>query len=101
MIGFLSFENEKSAAANGAQLPNGFKVDTDMRRINQSQADIKPFHYRSRERRHWSPGEPIPTTYDPDPWAALERHAAAHEMDEQRRRFNGRRQTRPADRRAA
>jgi hypothetical protein len=51
--------------------------------------------------RLWSPGEPIPKDYDPDPWAALERHAAAHEMDEQRRRFNGRRQTRPADRRAA
>jgi len=42
-----------------------------MRRINQSQADIKPFHFRSPERWHWSPGQPIPKDCDPDPWAAL------------------------------
>ncbi len=52
-------------------------------------------------RRLWKPGEPIPRDCAPDPHEALERHAAAHAMDEQRRRFNGRRQTRPADRRAA
>jgi len=72
-----------------------------MRRINQSQADIKPFHYRSPERWHWSPGQPIPKGYAPNPHEALERHAAAHEMEEQRRRFNGRRPTRPADRKEA
>jgi len=49
----------------------------------------------------WRPGEPIPKDFDPDPHEALERHAAAAEMEEQRRRFNGRRQTRTADRRAA
>ncbi len=51
--------------------------------------------------RHWRPGQPIPKDFDPDPWAALARNAAAHEMEEQRRRFNDRRQPRPADRRAA
>jgi hypothetical protein len=51
--------------------------------------------------RRWLPGEPIPKGHDPNPWAALERHAAAAEMDEQRRRFDDRRQPRTADRRAA
>jgi len=51
--------------------------------------------------RRWRPGEPIPKDFDPDPHEALERHAAAHEMEEQRRRFDGRRQPRPADRRVA
>ncbi len=43
----------------------------------------------------WVPGEPIPQLFNPDPLAALARHAAAAEMDEQRR------QPRTADRRAA
>ncbi len=51
--------------------------------------------------RRWQPGEPIPQLFNPDPLAALARHAAAAEMDEQRRRFNDRRQPRTADRRAA
>jgi len=51
--------------------------------------------------RHWRPGQPLPRDCAPDPHAALERHAAAHAMDEQRRRFNDRRPTRPADRRVA
>jgi hypothetical protein len=67
-----------------------------MRRINQSQADIKPFHYRSRERRHWSPGEPIPTTYDPDPWQALARNAEAHERHLEEAERAARRQRRAA-----
>jgi len=54
-----------------------------------------------RPLRRWQPGEPIPKDYDPCPLAALERHAAAAEMEEQRRRFNGRRQPRPADRKEA
>jgi hypothetical protein len=28
--------------------------------------------------RLWRPGQPIPKNFNPDPWAALERHAAAH-----------------------
>ena len=75
-----------------------------MRRINQSQADIKPFHYRPHESWHWSPGQPLPARaagVEPNALEALRRHAAAHEMDEQRRRFNDRRQPRPADRRVA
>ncbi len=28
--------------------------------------------------RLWRPGQPIPKDCDPDPWAALERHAEAH-----------------------
>ncbi len=54
--------------------------------------------------RRWRPGEPVPprnSGVEPDALDALRRNAAAHEMDEQRRRFNDRRQPRPADRRAA
>ncbi len=29
--------------------------------------------------RPWRPGEALPKNYDPDPWAALVRNAAAHE----------------------
>lgn len=48
-----------------------------------------------RSIRRWRPGEPIPQLFNPDPLAALARHAAAAEMNEQRR------QPRTADRRAA
>jgi hypothetical protein len=51
--------------------------------------------------RRWLPGEPIPKGHAPNPHDALVRNAYAAEMDEQRRRFNDRRQPRTADRRAA
>jgi hypothetical protein len=46
--------------------------------------------------RHWSPGQPIPKTFDPDPWAALERHAAAHAAQNAPLSFRAR-NSRPAD----
>ena len=61
----------------------------------------EPTRKQHESARHWRPGEPIPKDFDPDPHEALRRHAAAHEMEEQRRHFNDRRQPRPADRRAA
>ncbi len=54
-----------------------------------------------RSIRRWQPGEPIPPGTAPNPQAALVRNAYAAEMEEQRRRFNDRRQPRTADRRAA
>jgi hypothetical protein len=32
--------------------------------------------------RRWLPGEPIPKGHDPNPWAALARHAAADEQQQ-------------------
>ena len=52
----------------------------------------------------WAPGQPVPprnSGVEPDAWQALRRNAEAHEMDEQRRRFNDRRQPRTADRKEA
>ncbi len=51
--------------------------------------------------RRWQPGEPLPKGHAPNPHDALVRNAYAAEMEEQRRRFNDRRQPRTADRRAA
>ena len=51
--------------------------------------------------RRWRPGQPIPRDYAPNPHEALERHAAADERELERRRFNDRRQPRPADRKVA
>ena len=51
--------------------------------------------------RLWRPGQPIPRDYAPNPHEALERHAAADERELERRRFNDRRQPRPADRKVA
>ncbi len=72
---------------------------------------IQPYHnaappeYNEKDQPHplrrWQPGEPLPKNYAPNPHTALERHAEVAELDEQRRRFNDRRQSRPADRKEA
>ncbi len=54
--------------------------------------------------RHWQPGQPLPSRnsgVEPNALDALRRHAAAAKMEEQRRRFNSRRQPRTADRKEA
>jgi hypothetical protein len=51
--------------------------------------------------RRWQPGEPIPKGHAPNPHDALVRNAYAAEMEEQRRRFNDRRQPRTAERKEA
>ena len=62
-----------------------------MRSINQSLSDSKAFPFRTHERRYWRPGEPIPTTYAPNPLAALARHAAAAQLEEAERAARQRR----------
>ncbi len=67
--------------------------------LSQNETSARP----AGENR-WKPGQPLPARaagVEPNALEALRRHAEAHEMEEQRRRFNGRRQPRPADRKEA
>ena len=72
-----------------------------MRAYHRGPAKVHRLHFPPPT---WTPGQSVPprnSGVEPNALEALERHAAAHEMDEQRRRFNGRRQPRPADRKVA